>query len=158
MKASAPTLLLACLLTAPTTSGHAQNLVQKGELHIQDAWARASIGTSRPTAAFLTIRNLGKQADRLLDVRSPVAGRAEVHVTRMSEGIVRMSPAKDVIIEPGNIMTFAPGSYHIMLMKLQKPLNKGETTRLTLNFERAGKVTIDVPVLGPGAIRSITGN
>ena len=39
--------------------------VRQGDLEIDAAWARASIGTSRPGAAYFTVRNLGDEADRL---------------------------------------------------------------------------------------------
>ena len=44
-----------------------------------------------------------------------------------------------------------PGSYHIMLIGLKKPLKAGETIPLTLDFEKAGKVSITVPIRAIGA-------
>ena len=44
-----------------------------------------------------------------------------------------------------------PGSYHVMLIGLKKPLKEGETFPLTLTFEKAGKITVDVPVKAMGA-------
>jgi len=39
---------------------------------------------------------------------------------------------------------------HVMLMGLKSPLTAGTSFSLTLNFEHAGEVTVDVPVLKPG--------
>ena len=44
-----------------------------------------------------------------------------------------------------------PGSYHVMLIGLKKPLKDGETIPLTLDFEKAGKVSITVPIRWMGA-------
>ena len=37
-------------------------------------------------------------------------------------------------------------------MNLKAPLVEGETLPLTLVFEKAGKVDVDVPVMAPGAM------
>jgi periplasmic copper chaperone A len=44
-----------------------------------------------------------------------------------------------------------PGSYHVMLIGLKKPLKAGETIPLTLDFEKAGKVSLTVPIRAMGA-------
>ena len=44
-----------------------------------------------------------------------------------------------------------PGSSHVMLIGLKKPLTASETIPLTLDFEKAGKVSITVPVRAMGA-------
>jgi copper(I)-binding protein len=38
-----------------------------------------------------------------------------------------------------------------MLEALKQPLTEGSTISLTLNFAKAGKVTLAIPVLGVGA-------
>ncbi len=38
-----------------------------------------------------------------------------------------------------------------MFIGLHAPLEEGRTISLTLTFERAGRVEISAPVLGPGA-------
>ena len=40
--------------------------------------------------------------------------------------------------------------YHVMLIGLKKPLKEGETIPLTLDFEKAGKVSITVPIRAMG--------
>jgi hypothetical protein len=39
-----------------------------------------------------------------------------------------------------------------MLMRLHQPLKEGETFPLTLTFEKAGEVTVEVMVMGAGAM------
>jgi copper(I)-binding protein len=41
-----------------------------------------------------------------------------------------------------------PASYHVMLMDAQK-LAPGTSVKVTLKFEKAGSITIDVPVREP---------
>ena len=41
-----------------------------------------------------------------------------------------------------------------MFMKLKEPLKEGESFPLELTFEHAGKVTIEMPVAGVGAMNA----
>ena len=51
-----------------------------------------------------------------------------------------------VVIPAGSSHVFAPGGDHVMLMGLTEPLDAGATLGLTLSFERAGEIRIEVPV------------
>lgn len=50
-------------------------------------------------------------------------------------------------------VSFTPGGYHVMFFELPRQLAEGEQFPLTLIFERAGEVTVEVPVqrMAPGA-------
>ena len=50
-------------------------------------------------------------------------------------------------LAPGTPVTFAPGGMHLMLMGLTGKLEEGRTFPLTLSFEHAGEITVEVPVL-----------
>jgi hypothetical protein len=39
-----------------------------------------------------------------------------------------------------------PGAKHIMLIDLVRPLESGTTIEITLHFDRAGPITVQVPV------------
>lgn len=125
--------------------------VRAGALEISTPWARASVGTERPSAAYMTVRNTGDQPDRLLRVETPVAARAEVHAMVEEDDVMKMRPAGDLEIPPGGEVRLEPGGLHLMLMQLERPLEEGATVPLTLVFERAGEVTVDAPVGGIGA-------
>jgi len=123
------------------------------DLVIDSPWARASIGTSRPAAAYMTIRNEGTESDTLLAVSTPLSGMAEVHATSTKNGVMSMGPAGPVEIQGGGNVLLAPGGLHIMMMKLKKALIKGKTVEITLAFKRSGKITVTAPIYGPGATR-----
>jgi len=125
--------------------------VQEGDITIETAWARASIGTMRPAAAYLTIKNSGKASDVLLSIKTEVAGVAEVHKTIMKDNVSKMGPVGPLPINAGDTITFVPGGLHIMMMMLKKTLKKGETLPMTLIFEKAGQVNITVPILNVGS-------
>ena len=51
----------------------------------------------------------------------------------------------------GQTIEFKPGSFHVMLVGLKQPLEKGQHIKATLEFEKAGKVEIEYPVEAIGA-------
>ena len=145
------TLMIAII--AGSGASFAQEAARLDDLVIEQPWARASIGTNRPAAAYLTIRNEGTEDDALLAVSTPLSGIAEVHAMSMKDGVMRMGPAGPVEIPAGGKVLLAPGGLHIMMMKLQKALIKGKTIEITLSFKRSGKITVTAPIYGPGATR-----
>ena len=145
-------LPVAAVLAFALSAGFVQaEPVRQGNLEVDAAWARASIGTSRPGAAYFTVRNLGDEADRLTGLSSPVSAMPMLHETTLSEGISRMAHVEAAEIPAGGELTLEPGGMHVMLMELTTPLKEGATFPLTLTFEAGGEITVEVPVFGPGA-------
>ena len=97
--------------------------------------------------AYFTIRNAGK-ADRLLRVSSPVARRAELHVSAMKDGVMKMEGLSSVDVGGGGLVAFEPSGRHVMLMGLKRPLREGDVFPLTLTFANAGPVRTSVRVRG----------
>lgn len=116
---------------------------------VRDCWSRATPPGVEVGVAYLVIDNRGRP-DQLLAASSPVAKRAELHITEMKNGIVNMRHLHSVDIKPGTPTIFAPGGRHIMLIGLKHPLKKGDTFPLTLRFKNAGPVRVTVPVLDIG--------
>jgi len=141
----------ALLILAGGVESIAGEPARRGDIEVAMPWARASIGTSRPAAAYMTIRNTGSQPDRLVSVESPAAKRAEIHTMTMTKGVMRMSAAGPLALAPGATVALKPGGLHVMLMGLRAPLKRGGTTSLVLTFERAGRLEVMLPIMGPGA-------
>jgi copper(I)-binding protein len=120
---------------------------------VETPWARASVGNSRIAVAYMTLRNGGAAPDRLLSVASPV-GRAELHTMTMDNNVMRMRPVEAVDIPAGGSAMLQPSGLHIMLLDLHEPLRAGTEVPLTLRFERAGTVTVSVPVAPANATRA----
>ncbi len=117
---------------------------------VHEAWARASAGAATTGAAYLTLMG-GDQPDRLVSVSTPAADKAELHETIADKGVMKMRPVQGVPIPGGAMVTFSPGGYHVMLMGLKKPLVAGQSFPLTLTFEHAAPMTVDVQVRPLGA-------
>jgi copper(I)-binding protein len=126
--------------------------VKAGDLVITQAWSRATPGGAKVAGGYLTIENKGAATDRLIGGSADVAGKVQVHEMATSNGVMTMRPLdKGLSIEPGKMVKFAPGGYHLMLLDLKSPLKQGDKVPVTLEFEKAGKVKLTFDVQGVGA-------
>ena len=65
----------------------------------------------------------------------------------MPSGEMTMQEVEFIDLPAGTAVELKPGGYHVMLIGLVNPLEIGQTIQITLIFENAGEITIDVPVL-----------
>jgi copper(I)-binding protein len=125
-----------------------------GSLDISDPWSRATPKGSSVAAGYMTIKNNGSTPDRLVSGSSDVASKFEVHEMKMEGGVAKMRPVKGGLeIKPGETVELKPGSFHVMFGGLKKPLSAGDHFKATLEFEKAGSVSIDYDVRAIGAER-----
>jgi len=54
-------------------------------------------------------------------------------------------------IKPGQTVTLAPGSFHIMMTGLKQPMTQGEHVKATLDFAKAGRLDVEFVVESMGA-------
>ena len=160
--------------TESTGAASSDTAAPVDELTITGAWARTSPMMATMGAAYMTITS--PVDDRLLgaDIDAAVAADAQVHEvvmvgstdTTMSMGsdtTGSMGMGSDTTMAMGGEMTmrevdhvdlmagmpveFVPGGYHIMLIDLAEPLVVGASITITLQFETAGDVVVEIPVL-----------
>jgi copper(I)-binding protein len=117
---------------------------------VREAWARpAAAGAS---AGYLTLRNAGPRPDRLIGAASPWVDRVELQSITTTGAVMRMRPVGGGLeIGPARTLTLAPGGYHLMLLGLKRPLAPGDHLPMTLRFETAGSVSIQLLVRAPPA-------
>ena len=131
--------LAAALLIAPLAA-------QAQTIDVQDAWARATLGQARTGAAYLTLSALGTTTDRLVAASSPVAAKTELHNHIMVGNVAQMRQVDAIEVAPGSPTLLQPGGLHVMLIDLKAPLQGGASFPLTLTFEKAGAITVQVAV------------
>ena len=131
--------LLATALTVLSFSAIAQNSVQ-----ITDPWVRATVPQQKATGAFMQIT--APKAMRLLEVRSPVAGVAEIHEMSMADNMMRMRQVKDIALPAGKAVELKPGGFHVMLLELKGQVKAGDKIPLTLVLEGEDKQRVYVEV------------
>ncbi|WP_428249305.1 DUF1775 domain-containing protein [Ferrovibrio sp.] len=127
----------------------AKPVAQAGNIRIEQPFARAT--PAKMGGAFLTLVNGGHAADRLVKAASPVAENVELHTHVKDGDTMRMRPVDGIDIAANGRTALEPGSFHVMLIGLKQPLKEGASFPLTLTFEKAGSVTLQVPVLKAGA-------
>jgi hypothetical protein len=98
-------------------------------------------------AAYLTIKNESSEPDVLLSATSDVAAQTMVHHDITSGITETMAPAGPVTIGPGKSLVLEPGGYHIMMMNLTRHLAVGDVIHVELVFQRAGSISVNVPVV-----------
>ena len=131
----------------------------RGELTVKDAWARPALAGNN-SAIYFVIENSG-EADTLLSAATDAATTVEMHMSMaveeeqntehnmegMSQGeVMTMVRQENVSIPRRGEVTFAPGGLHVMLVGVSSDLAVDDTIELTLTFEKAGTMTLQVPV------------
>ena len=140
-------LAAALSLTVASILAIASAVRAQGEgIEVREIFARATIGQATSGVVYLTIVNHASGPDRLMSASTPVAARTDLHMTVRDGDVVRMRRLETIDIEAGGTVTFEPGGAHVMLSGLEAPLREGESFELTLEFEAAGPVTLEVPV------------
>lgn len=124
----------------------AASATAEAKLTIISQVARSTINDT--TGVYFTVKNPGA-ADRLVSVSvdPAVAGMAQIHETVAEGATMKMQEVKGGIVVPaGGTLELKPGGYHVMLMNVKKPLNAGDSLKLDVVFEKAGTISLVVPV------------
>ena len=166
LKATGAAFALA-LLTVAAGCGDDTKTDSAAEIAFAGQWARTSPAMASMGAAYVTITSPNDDALVGAKVDASVAATIGVHETVMAEdmgsdttlgagsdttvgtggGEMTMRPVASVVLPAGVAVELTPGGYHIMLIDLVKPLAVGTTLSITLVFEKAGEIVIEVPVL-----------
>jgi len=115
------------------------------DIMIDDAYARSSAMSG---AAFMMIHNHGDANDRLIGVASPAAKVVQLHTHKEdSNGVMKMMHVEEGFALPADgMIKMQRGGHHVMFMGITEPFEQGKMVPLTLTFENAGEIEIEVPV------------
>lgn len=120
----------------------------QAQVTVKDAWVRATVPQQKATGAFMQLQST--KNTKLVSASSPLTPNVEVHEMAMQDNVMKMRQVPAIELPAGKVVELKPGSYHVMLMNLQKPVSVGDTVPLTLNFEgKDGKretVEVQAPV------------
>jgi copper(I)-binding protein len=141
-----PRALLAVLLVliaATTATAHEFTF---DTLRIVHPWARFTPPGAPNGVVYMTIENQGAEPDRLVGASTPRAERVEIHATVKEGEVFSMQPREAIELKPGEAVAFEPAGLHFMLLKLNAPLAEWDSFPLTLRFEKAGEIEIEVQI------------
>jgi periplasmic copper chaperone A len=115
------------------------------KIEVKDAWVRTG-AKDLNSALYFKIENNSSKPDTLYKVTSDIAQHIQMHETYKKNDMMGMREIKYIIIEPGSSIEFKPGSYHIMLMNLNKDLKEDGKVNFVLYFKSSGKMKVDAKV------------
>lgn len=130
-------LALLAVLAASATASMA-------EVTVTDPWIRGTVTGQAETGAFMTIKST--EALKLMGASTPVAHKVEIHRMEMDQGVMRMRPMNSLEIPANSAVALKPGSYHVMLFGVSKPLAAGEMVPMKLQFQNKEGKTISTTI------------
>jgi len=133
----------ALVALAPTVGAQPAPAVQ-----ITRPWTRAA-GQGGTGAGYFTLRSAA--GDRLVSASADIARSVELHTHINDNGVMRMRPVPAIDLPAGQEVTLRPGGLHLMLIGLTAPLVVGQRVPITLVFERAGAMPVELTVEAAGA-------
>ncbi len=113
---------------------------------VDGAWARVGMQGGMSAAYFSIANGLGED-DVLVGASSSVAEATEVHETYdAGEGMMGMRERTSLPIAANSVTEFKQGGLHVMFLRLTEELAEGDEVQFTLQFEKAGEISVTAPV------------
>jgi copper(I)-binding protein len=120
-----------------------------GDITVTGAFTRATLAAAKVGAGYMTIGNAGTEPDRLVSATTEATPTVELHNMSVKDGMMTMTPMPDGIEVPaGGSVALAPGGLHVMFIGPKAPFKEGECVAVTLKFEKAGELPVQL-VVGP---------
>ena len=136
-------LLSACSGEPDEMKSHGGGMAKGAGIELTEATARATKPGMSTSAAYMTIRNTGKELLKLEALDSPVANKTELHTTLMEGGVMKMQHVDDFQLKPGETFILEPGGYHVMLMGLKQGIAAGDKVTVNFKFKNGTEITVD---------------
>lgn len=115
---------------------------------IHNGWVRPVESPALSTAAYFMLHNATESDVTLVAVESEAAGSAELHESRLEEGLMRMRPVDEIHVAAHGHVDLAPGGLHVMLLDVHRPLAAGDTVGVTLHFDDGSTLVETLTVQG----------
>ena len=111
-----------------------------GKIEIVHPWCIEHEDLSKPVAVFMTIRNSAKRPDRLLRVSTSIARKSELRAAGAGPALAAVE-----VGSRGEVNLKHDGP-HVLLSGVRKELGVYDSFLMTLVFERAGRIEVEVMV------------
>jgi copper(I)-binding protein len=119
------------------------------QITVEGVWGRNSPKVATAGAFYMQIKNAGTEADKLVSATAEVCGTVELHESFvMDDGVMGMRPVAGGMIEipAGGTVELKVGGLHVMCLDKTTEFALGDTYPLTLVFEKAGEMTVEVAI------------
>jgi len=132
-------LLLASLLVSPLSYA-------KMDIMAHATYARAMAPGAVTSAVFGEIVNRSDTDRYIVSATTDAAGKVELHDVIMDGEVMKMRQVSELKVPAKDKLVLQPGSYHIMLFNLVKPLNDGDNIDVQVTFKNGQQYTFSAPV------------
>ena len=134
-------LAFAALLAASAAHAHSQKFKT---LEIVHPWCIETEDSAKPVVVSMTIKNAGAKPDKLLRASASNAAKTELRAGGAPDAEGKLIPS--VPVDGRGEVNLKRGGPHILLTGVKKPLFPYDSFLMTLTFQRAGKVEVEVMV------------
>lgn len=142
-------LLLAAALAPPAATAHSH---KKKSLEIVHPWTPAMVDANQTNVpVYMTLKNGAGAAERLLGATTPLADKVEIIDLRRQAGIELPMAVPALVVPPRDTLVLAAEGPRLLLSGFKKRLVAYDSFNVTLVFEKAGKVVVEVMVEEPEA-------
>lgn len=115
-------------------------------LTVTGAWVREPVPGQPAAAAYAVLENAGADAVQVVSVTADAAGVSEIHEMTRSGDMMKMAPVKSLAVPAKGKVELKPGGLHVMLFKMTRPLEDGDTVTLTFTTSTGATVKTTAPV------------
>jgi hypothetical protein len=144
--------LLALVMAQSSAFDVAAHEFSSKTITVSHPWARATPPGAEVGAAYFEIKSSAEGGDRLIGASAEgLASRVEIHTHEHQGDIMKMRQIDGLDVAAASTVVLKPAGYHLMLMGLKKPLKEGDLVAIALDFEKAGRIPLEVTVEPVGA-------
>ena len=127
---------------SPISMTYANNYL----IDIEDAWIRAMPPKAMSTAAFMKITNKLPNEVKLISADIDGVQSVELHKTVTDGKVMKMVKQSYILLPANSSLVLKPGSWHIMMIGLEKQFPEGSVHQVQLNFDNGFKQNIKIKV------------
>lgn len=125
---------------------------QECKPQVRDGWVRLGPAGMPMMAGFARIENACPVAATITAASSPAFDSAELHETRIVDGVNRMRHLPELRIPADGVAVFKPGGMHLMLMRPHAPLKAGSKVAVSFELSGGGELHGEFEVRRPDAL------
>lgn len=134
------------LMAVPVLAHHDEEASSGGGIMVSHLWTAETSAVSDSVDVFLTIANTGSEPDRLVEATTSFSASGRFQAPMLVDGAVRVVDAPSIEIAPGQTLSFQRGGITLVLGDVKRELSAGGHFHMTLVFEKAGRLTVDVEI------------
>ncbi|TQR57691.1 copper chaperone PCu(A)C [Campylobacter troglodytis] len=111
-------------------------------IEISDIYIKQSPPNAKNTAIFLKIKNNTKKDLSLIEAKSDLASKVELHTHLHKDGKMAMVKLDKITIKANSQIELRPGADHIMLFDLKERVDEKTRANLSLVFDNGELITL----------------